>query len=66
MALVGPADSLAVGVACYLLSRAAVGLGSFDARLALFYLGQLKLVLGLSNLLTAFPWTAGTSCAPCS
>jgi Zn-dependent protease/CBS domain-containing protein len=59
MALAGPATSLAIGAVCYALSRALTSSGSFDARFALFYLGQLNLVLGLFNLLPAFPMDGG-------
>lgn len=59
MALAGPATSLAIGVACYALLRVTAGFGNFDARFALFYLAQLNLVLGLFNLLPAFPMDGG-------
>lgn len=59
MALAGPATSLAIGAACYALLRATAGFGNFDSRFALFYLGQLNLVLGVFNLLPAFPMDGG-------
>lgn len=59
MALVGPLISLTIGAACLALLRATTGLGSHDVRFALFYLGQLNLVLGVFNLLPAFPMDGG-------
>ena len=59
MALAGPATSLAIGAICYALSRVVGTSGGFDARFALFYLGQLNLLLGFFNLLPAFPMDGG-------
>ena len=59
MALAGPVTSLAIGAAFYALLRVTAGFGNFDARFALFYLGQLNIVLGLFNLLPAFPMDGG-------
>lgn len=59
MALAGPATSLAIGVVFLALSWASRGLGSFDARFALFYLAELNLLLGAFNLLPAFPMDGG-------
>ncbi len=59
MALAGPVTSLVLGALFLAASRAARGLGGFDARFALFYLGELNLFLGLFNLLPAFPMDGG-------
>ena len=58
MALVGPLSSLVIGAAFYTLYRL-VDTSSFDLRFALFYLAQLNLVLGVFNLLPAFPMDGG-------
>lgn len=59
MALAGPATSFAIAAVCYGLLRATRGFGNFDVRFALFYLGQLNFVLGVFNLLPAFPMDGG-------
>lgn len=59
MALVGPATSLALGGVFWLLFRALRGAGSFDLGFALFQLAWLNAVLGLFNLLPAFPMDGG-------
>ena len=59
MALAGPATSLAVAGACFALHRALGSVGSFDARFGLFLVGQLNLMLGIFNLLPAFPMDGG-------
>jgi Zn-dependent protease/CBS domain-containing protein len=59
MALAGPATSLLAGGAFYLLLVATRGSVGFDLRFALYYLAQLNVVLGLFNLLPAFPLDGG-------
>jgi Zn-dependent protease/predicted transcriptional regulator len=59
MALAGPASSLAVAGASFALLRALEGVGSFDARFGLYLVGQLNLMLGIFNLLPAFPMDGG-------
>jgi Zn-dependent protease len=59
MALAGPATSLLAGGAFYLLLVVTRGRVGFDVRFALYYLAQLNVVLGLFNLLPAFPLDGG-------
>ncbi|HEY3448933.1 MAG TPA: site-2 protease family protein [Myxococcales bacterium] len=59
MALVGPLSSLVIGAAFFGLFRLAHGVQAFDLRFALFYVAQLNLVLGLFNLVPAFPMDGG-------
>lgn len=59
MALAGPAVSLALGGACLAVLRLTTGYGSPDVRFALFYLGQLNLLLAAFNMLPAFPMDGG-------
>lgn len=56
MAAAGPATSLALAALLYGLERVSTGA---DLRVALFYLARLNLVLGLFNLLPAFPMDGG-------
>lgn len=54
----GPATSLAIGGLLFVLLRA-IQYGSADLRLGVFYLAYLNLVLGVFNLLPAFPMDGG-------
>jgi len=58
MALLGPVVSLAIGGACYLL-HLVIPHTAFSWRFGLFYLGALSIVLGLFNLLPAYPLDGG-------
>jgi Zn-dependent protease/CBS domain-containing protein len=59
MALVGPLTSLVLGAIFYLLYRSVAGTALFNVRFALFQLTSLNVVLGLFNLLPAFPMDGG-------
>jgi Zn-dependent protease len=59
MALAGPAISLALGGLFVGLAGLTTGRGLPNVSFGLFYLGQLNLVLGLFNLLPAFPMDGG-------
>lgn len=59
MALVGPVTSLLLGGVFYLLYRAIADTGLLDLRFALFQLVYLNVVLGLFNLVPAFPMDGG-------
>jgi len=58
MALAGPATSLGLG-ALLLVGLSALRGGSPDLRMAVFYLGSINILLGLFNLLPAFPMDGG-------
>ncbi len=58
MALAGPAASLAIGAVLLAAHQIADGLPA-DLRMGLFYLGYLNIVLGVFNLLPAFPMDGG-------
>jgi Zn-dependent protease/CBS domain-containing protein len=58
MAAAGPATSLVLGALLH-VSTALLPASAVDLRLGLFYLGHINLVLGLFNLLPAFPMDGG-------
>jgi Zn-dependent protease/CBS domain-containing protein len=59
MALVGPLASLLLGGAFYLVYRAVGDTSLFNLKFAVFHLVYLNVVLGLFNLLPAFPMDGG-------
>ncbi|ABS27330.1 site-2 protease family protein [Anaeromyxobacter sp. Fw109-5] len=59
MAFVGPLASLVLGGLFYVVHRAMAGTALFDLRFAVFHLAYLNVVLGLFNLLPAFPMDGG-------
>src|SRR5690348_16219860 len=58
MALLGPVASLAIGGACFLVQHA-IPATAFNVRFGIFYLGSLNVLLGLFNLLPAYPMDGG-------
>lgn len=58
MALVGPGASLLIALVCYGLYRLFPGAGP-DVQFGLFYLAYLNLILGIFNLIPAFPLDGG-------
>jgi Zn-dependent protease/predicted transcriptional regulator len=59
MAAVGPITSLVLGGAFYLLFLALAGTTQFTLKFAVFHLVYLNVVLGIFNLLPAFPMDGG-------
>jgi len=59
MALVGPVASLVLGGVFYVVYRAVAGTTLFNLKFAIFHLVYLNVVLGLFNLLPAFPMDGG-------
>lgn len=59
MALVGPLTSLVLGGGFWLLHRGLAATGQFELTFAAFHLFYLNVVLGLFNLLPAFPMDGG-------
>ncbi len=59
MALAGPATSLVLGAMFVGLARLTTDVDLPNVSFALFYLGQLNLILGAFNLLPAFPMDGG-------
>jgi Zn-dependent protease len=59
MALVGPLTSVALAGVLYAVHVAIRGSGSFNLQFAFFHLAAMNLVLGVFNLLPAFPLDGG-------